>query len=235
MLPIQAMRVRTPYGGGVADPDWASRLALLHLDGADGSTVFYDERLAANWSGAGDAQIKTDQSRYGGASLYLDGTGDWISTPDAAGWAFGAGDFFIEASIRIPNTTGAKTIIGQWGASTSNRSFIFFVNNSTLTLSIYNGSTVISASANGVAANTWADVACGRIGTTIYCWLNGTRSGTTGNVSTTSLGNPTNQIRIGADGDGNSRFSGHIDELRVSRLAGPGGNYTPSGPFPNGS
>lgn len=219
-------------GGGPSDPDWASRVALLHFDGSDGSTTFYDEKLGGNWTGSGNAQIDTAQSRYGGASLLLDGTGDWVDTPDTAAWAFGSGDFFIEASIWIPNTSGVKTIISQWGSSTSARAWTFYVNGSTLTLTAYTGAAA-SASASGVTANTWHDVAAGRIGNTIYVWLDGVRSGTTGSISGT-LPNPSSVIRIGADSNGNTPFTGHIDEVRVSRLAGPSGNYTPSGPFPDG-
>lgn len=219
-------------GGGGGDPDWASRVALLHFDGTDGSTTFTDEKLGGTWTGAGNAQIDTAQSRYGGASLLLDGTGDWISTADTAAWAFGSGDFFIEAWIRISNTTGVKTIISQWGTNTADRAWTFYVNGSTLTLAMHPGP--VLASANGIAANTWYSVAAGRIGSTIYVWLNGTRSGTTGNYGAGALPNPSSVIRIGADSNGSSPYAGHIDELRVSALAGPSGNYTPSGPFSNG-
>ncbi|WP_246149898.1 LamG domain-containing protein [Arenimonas fontis] len=218
-------------GGGAVDPDWASRVALLHFDGANGSTSFADEKLGGNWSGSGNAQISTAQSRYGGASLLLDGTGDWVETSHTAAWAFGSGDFFVEASIRIPNTTGAKTIISQWGTATGDRAWTFYVNGSTLTLAVWPGPAF--ASANGVTANAWHDVACGRIGNTIYVWLNGTRSGTTGSYTGT-LPNPSSVIRIGADSNGNNPYTGHIDEVRVSALSGPNGNYTPSYPFLNG-
>jgi len=228
---LRRMMMAGGNGGGGGDPNWASRVALLHFDGSNGSTTFYDEKLGGNWTGSGNAQISTAQSRYGGSSLLLDGTGDWIDTPDTAAWAFGGGDFFIEASIYIPDTTGVKTVISQWGTDPSDRALTFYVNGSTLTLAVHPGPTL--ASANGVTANAWHDVAAGRIGNTIYVWLNGSRSGTTGSYSGT-LPNPSSVIRIGADSNGNSPYQGYIDEVRVSALAGPSGNYTPSGPFPNG-
>lgn len=236
MIPLGFLGAASPRAGVIpsGDPNWASRVALLHFDGTDGSTDFYDEKLGGNWTGSGNAQIDTAQSRYGGASLLLDGTGDWVDTPDTAAWAFGDGDFFIEASIRVPNTTGTKTIISQWGSSASARAWTFYVNGSTLTLAVHPGSggSPVFASANGVTANTWHDVACGRIGNTICVWLNGVRSTTASYVG--ALPNPSSVIRIGADSNGNNPFTGHIDEVRVSALAGPSGNYTPSGPFPGG-
>src|SRR5690606_37527659 len=170
---LRRMMMAGGNGGGGGDPNWSSRVALLHFDGSNGSTTFYDEKLGGNWTGSGNAQISTAQSRDGGASLLLDGTGDWIDTPDTAAWAFGGGDFFIEASIYIPDTTGVKTIISQWGTDPSDRAWTFYVNGSTLTLAGSPGP--VFASANGVTANAWHDVAAGRIGNTIYVWLNGSR------------------------------------------------------------
>lgn len=218
-------------GGGSGDANWADRLALLHLDGADASTVLYDEKLAANWTAGNTAQIDTAQSRYGGASMLL-ASGDYASTPDAAGWAFDTADWFIEASIRPSTVSGNQCIISQWGTSVGDRAFIFYLAGSTLTLATYPGP--VFASANGISAGAWADVACGRIGTTTYVWLNGTRSSTTGAIGTGAIPDCTNAIRIGTDIDGGSPYAGHIDEVRVSLLSPPGGDYTPSGPFPSG-
>ncbi len=69
--------------------------ALLHLDGADGSTTFTDEK-GHTWTAHGNAQIDTALSKFGGASALFDGTGDWIDTPDAADWYLGSNDFTIE-------------------------------------------------------------------------------------------------------------------------------------------
>lgn len=229
---LRRMMMAGGNGGGGEDPYWASVVALLHFDGENGSTAFYDEKLAGNWTGHGNAQISTTQSRYGGASLLLDGTGDWIDTPDTAAWAFGSGDFFIEASIYIPDTTGVKAIISQWGNSLGDRSWVFYVSGSTLTLAVNIGYNIF-ASANGVTANTWHDVACGRVGNRFYVWLNGVRS--TGYPYSGTLQNTSNVICIGAENSsGKNPFKGYIDEVRVRALAGPDGNYTPSGPFPNG-
>lgn len=218
-------------GGGGGDPDWANRLALLHFDGADGSTSFYDEKLAATWTGGNTAQIDTAQSRYGGASLLL-ASGDYVETADASGWAFGTNDFFIECSIRPSTVSGVQCILSQWGTSPSDRAFIFYLNGSTLTFAVSPGP--VFASAAGVSASTWSDVACGRIGNNTYVWLNGVRSGTSGSIGSTSINNPTSAIRFGTDSNGGSPYAGHIDEARVSLLSPPGGNYTVSGPFPNG-
>ena len=54
--------------------------ALLHMDGADGSTTFIDES-GKTWTRAGNAQIDTSQYKFGGASGLFDGSGDWVDTP----------------------------------------------------------------------------------------------------------------------------------------------------------
>src|SRR5687768_6144765 len=75
-------------------------VALLHMDGADGSTTFTDES-GKTWTARGDAQIDTAQSVFGGASGRLDGNGDFVDTPDHADWDFGSGDFTLDLRVRF--------------------------------------------------------------------------------------------------------------------------------------
>jgi hypothetical protein len=55
---------------------------LLHANGADASTDVFDTSLnEASMTVAGNAQIDTAESVFGGASLAFDGTGDHVTTP----------------------------------------------------------------------------------------------------------------------------------------------------------
>jgi YD repeat-containing protein len=70
-------------------------VVMLHMNGADGSTTFIDDSNKI-WTAAGDAQIDTAQSMFGGASAYFDGSGDYLSTPDSEDFNLGNEDFTID-------------------------------------------------------------------------------------------------------------------------------------------
>ncbi|MGE3298622.1 MAG: phage tail protein, partial [Porticoccaceae bacterium] len=77
--------------GAGEDPYWNNVVALLHMDGTNGSTTFTDQK-GHTFTATGNAQISTAQSKFGGASALFDGTGDLVSSADHADWALGAGD-----------------------------------------------------------------------------------------------------------------------------------------------
>lgn len=60
------------------DPFFSSVSMLLHGNGVDGSQVFTDSSsFARTISVSGNAKISTTQSKFGGASMFFDGTGDY--------------------------------------------------------------------------------------------------------------------------------------------------------------
>ena len=69
-----------PYrfaAAGPPDPDFANVSLLLHGDGTNGSTTIVDSSSSSKTvTAVGDAQISTAQSKFGGSSIYFDGTGD---------------------------------------------------------------------------------------------------------------------------------------------------------------
>ena len=63
---------------------------LLYGDGTNGSTAIVDSSSNAHAITVnGDAQISTAQSKFGGASMYFDGTGDYITAPSDSSFDFG--------------------------------------------------------------------------------------------------------------------------------------------------
>lgn len=53
----------------------------------------------------GNAQLSASQTLYGATSLYLDGSGDYVSMPASADWSFGTtGDFTVEAWMRLDSS-----------------------------------------------------------------------------------------------------------------------------------
>lgn len=222
------------------DPYWEQVVALLHFDGPDGSTTFTDQ-TGKTWTGYGNAQIDTAQSKFGGASLLLDGSGDYLSAADSDDFNFAAGDFTVEGWFREAVPGAIRQIIGQHTTESKyNSSFLVMSDNSVITLNVFVGSTNHIISAAGThALNTWHHFAAVRDGGTLRLFLNGTSVGTT-SISG-AVNNSTRPVYVGVVGNnfgpdaGNYYFNGHIDELRITKgVARYTANFTPpTKPFPN--
>lgn len=203
--------------GGPSDPYFANVVALLHFDGADASTTFTDV-IGKTWTAGGNAQIDTAQSKFGGASGLFDGSGDSVSTPDSADFAFGAGDFTIEAWVRVPNVTGTKVVACQWGAA-GQRSWIMQVVNSSLqfvaSAAGTSPSVTIGTPGASLSSNTWHHLAVTRNGSTWKAFVDGVAATQTASFT---MHNSTDGCYIGTQTNGStSPFNGHIDDLRITK------------------
>src|SRR5512140_3292044 len=96
-LPPLTRTLMPTVPGYALDDDYT--VSLLHMNGSDGSTVFWDES-ARLWTAAGNARIDTAQSKFGGASALFAGTGGYINTADSADWDTGPGDFTVDLWVR---------------------------------------------------------------------------------------------------------------------------------------
>lgn len=228
------------YGAESTNDGFAK--VLLHFDGADASTTITDSNLggsAHTWTAAGNAQIDTAQSNFGGASGLFDGTGDFVSTPDHADFTLGSGDFTIDGWFNCNAPGGAfrvicgKTITGSTGAN-ADRSFNVLRNTSNvISASVYVGSTAFTVAGTTQftdALNTgWHHVAFVRFGNILRLFIDGVQEG--GDVAVTGSVNDTNgPLSVGRSGDENFGVDwlGWIDEFRLSvGVARWTANFTP--------
>jgi len=178
----------------------------------------------------GNAQISTTQSKFGGSSMYFDGTGDYLVGIAAnAGMNPQSGDFTVEFWAWIPSlpnaeqpicatitTGGSGLLIGLAGGGNVNK-IQFAIGN----LSVGNPTVVDSST---FPVTTWTHIAAVRSGGTIYLYKNGTSVGTPTSASGT-ISQPT--ITIGAWPGGSAVFNGYIDDLRITRYARYTSNFTP--------
>ena len=78
---------------------------LLHGNGTNGSTTITDSSPTPKTvTAVGNAQISTAQSKFGGASIAFDGTGDYATVPSASAFDFGTADFTVEAWVYRNNS-----------------------------------------------------------------------------------------------------------------------------------
>jgi hypothetical protein len=213
-------------GGGIVidsgDPYYSAVSLMLSMDGTNGSTTFTDSSLnALTVTPVGNAQVSTAQAKYGGASGYFDGSGDYLSIAANAAINLSSSDFTIEFWIRpAPKTNAVDAAFGY-----SNYACMFYHNGINWTLEMsstgFSNQLVISFA---VTLNTWQHIAIVRYGTSIVVYKDGVSSATgtfSGTVATSGR-----NLRIGDNGN-SQNINGYIDDFRISRFARYVSNFTP--------
>lgn len=107
-FPFQTGQLGASQAAGSApatDPYWANVVALLNMGGANGSTAFPDSTGLNSWT----AVAATVDTSLGYNAAAFPSTSR-IGAPSSAGFAMGAGDFTVEAWVRIASTSGDKSI-----------------------------------------------------------------------------------------------------------------------------
>lgn len=203
---------------------------LLHCDGADASTTFTDGTGNHTVTANGDAQVDTAQSKFGGASVYFDGTTDYLSIPDHADWDIGSGDFTIDFWVR---RNGTGHLLGQIdsGHTVSNASFNLYIDGSNYVIGrIASGGTWYTVTGTtALSTGTWYHVAFIRNGNDLNLYIDGTVEGGTTDVTGITANNSTYQVGIGRFGEfTSSLYTGWLDEIRISTgIARWTANFTP--------
>ncbi len=142
---------------------------LLNMDGANGAQVFTDRSsVPKTITPNGNVNTATAQKKFGTASAYFDGVGDYLSTPDHADFDW-PGDFGLWAYIYVD--LAAQYCIASHGAGTEGTSWSWHVlTNGKLNL---NTNDANYQSSNAVPANTWTQVGLVRSGTTLKMCIGG--------------------------------------------------------------
>jgi len=161
-----------------------------------------------------------------GASVYFDGSGDYITAADHEDFNMGSENFTAECWIYPTASPSQPIIMGQWSGSYSWA--LEMSNNSSRHLRFLTnaGSIVDNVSSTAVPLNQWSHVALVRNGTSFVAYLNGTS--VVSSTVTGALANSTNALSIGASASGSYPFQGYISNVRlVKGTAAYTSNFTP--------
>ena len=174
------------------------------------------------FSGVGDAQISTAQSKFGGASLLLDGTGDSVVSNGT--YNFGGDPFTVDMWVR-PTSGTQDGIFFDSRDSTSNNAIA--LRQSTDNLLVLRGNTTLFNINAVFSVDTWVHIAVTRgdpFGNTYSVFVDGVKQDSTlFGVTATAA-----DIHIGSDFNGSNNWEGYIDELRVSTVDRyDGSDFTP--------
>ena len=214
----------TPQTKVPVDPQYGSVSLLLHGNGTNGSTTITDSsRFANTVTAVGNAQISTTQSKFGGASIAFDGTGDYVQLLNSDLLAFGTGDYTIEMWIYGTDNATGRRVIEFSGNGEGN----FAVAGTTI--QYYNGTTNVSSGSSVIVGNSWQHIALSRAAGTTRVYVDG--------IVRISQAAPlsTSQRSLYISGLNAVPFVGYIDDLRITKgVARYTSNFTPpAAPFPD--
>jgi hypothetical protein len=187
-----------------------------------------------NLETVGNAQISTAQSKFGGASMAFDGTGDYLRAPSTVNWDFGTGDFTIESWVYFSSiaymalagkfSSGGYAWIVQFRAGDigGGNGIRFYTGNNGALSSNYDFSWSPST-------GIWYHLAVARSGSNLRLFINGTQQGSTATIGTQVLSSTSGVCTVGATGDGlDQNWNGYIDDLRITKgYARYTANFTP--------
>ena len=215
------------------------------------STVTTNTQLLLNFTNAGvvdatakndlqtvgNAQISTAQSKWGGGSMYFDGTANTglrSPTGNLNLFNFGTGAFTIEFWARFNSVATDQMVFGLTGSPIV---FAFYTPSSG-TLAYYlssNGSAwdiASGVSVGSISTGQWYRVALVRSGNTFTPYLNTTAGTTTTSSAALAATGSGTILHLGQSTTLGSNFSGYLDDVRVTRGVARDMTVLPTAPFP---
>lgn len=188
---------------------------LLNFNGADGSTTFTDSSFFSQTvTPFGDVKISTTQSKFGGASGYFDGTGDYLTVPYTK---FNlTGDWSVDFWARPVSTGVARAIMTFRNASNYNTPFsLNLTTTNQINILVPSGATwaINYSTTAALSTNTWSHVLVQKTGSDYEIFIDGAlywRSTTTVTPYTLAY-----DLKIGYDPGVTTYFNGYLDDFRI--------------------
>lgn len=204
-------------------------VALLPLDGPNGSTVFTD-LTGKSWTGVGNAQIST---ALGTPALLLDGALDGLQLGAAADLNFGAGPWTIEVELYVIAHTNVTAAILATGATTwqTGQRILRFDTGNRLSHYPFEGGPILLGS-NAFPTGQWRHVAlCKGNDGVLRLFRHGVLDASAA-TSNTFDWNAGGRTFFGYSDFDDLSLNGYARNLRISRVARYATGFTPpSGPF----
>lgn len=193
-----------------SDPHFNNVVLLAHFD------TNFSEAKGKTITSNGNVNISRVQSKFGGASAYFNGNGDYLSLANSADFDFGSGDFTIECFIYLTaQETRNRGIISKISPGSA-AFFLYLSDTNKVAFAAQNFNGVQSTSV--LTASTWHHIAVTRSTGNAALFVNGIQEAGASFPLSPSYDNP---VYIGAFDPSNSSFawffSGFIDEFRITK------------------
>jgi len=142
-----------------------------------------------------------------GGSAYFDGTGDYLTTPNNAAFAFGTGDYTIELWINT-NADAGNVIDFRVGGNLTPYPAIYLSGGGVF---FWPGTGSDGVSVGSYTKNAWVHLAVSRSGSSLKFFVNGVQTYSASDTTNLSQGT----VTIGARWDAGNLFAGYISNFRV--------------------
>ena len=197
----------------------------LLLNMADAQAI--DSTAQNNFELVGNANVSTDQAKFGDTSFHVPASGDYLKMPGGTETGnFGTGNFTIEMWL-YRTASGADQSIIDSRAAASAVDYQTHITSGNKLRSRYGGIAETSAT---VPVNEWVHIAIVRNNGTVTQYINGTGGGTYS--STASLTVTSSGLTLGGGANDSGSIAGYVDDIRISKMARYTSNFTaPSEPF----
>jgi hypothetical protein len=188
----------------------------------------YDATSKNDLETVGNAQISTTQSKWGGSSMYFDGTGDYVTSYNANA-LFRIGNIYT-IELWFYTTTIAAGSAGliclAIGASTNSGINIYRSGSEIICNDGATGGTGPSSGSSAITTNTWTHLAVVSDGTTTKMYIDGVLKGTYSGTTASSAA--LTYVTVGANGDKSAVLNGYIQDVRITKgIARYTANFTP--------
>jgi hypothetical protein len=201
---------------------YSNSTLVLPFDGADESTAIIDASPVGNTvTPTGNAQLDIDQSEFGGSSLLLDGSGDYLVVGAAGDFncLHNGSDFTIQGRLRTNGSQNTQAIFDTGGPQTAARGGFLWINASGhLQYYVSNGSGTYSLNIEGstvVGADDFIHWAVTCKNNTVRIFLGGNLEAS-GSLSSPSAVNSNYALKIGARAfDNGLNFNGWFDDISI--------------------
>lgn len=223
----------------IGDASFDSVSLLLHMNGSNGSTTFTDSSVnGLTVTPNGNVQISTAQSKFGGASAYFDGSGDFLALASSSLFNFSSGAHTFEMWLyptSFPGSGNSCRLL-MFGSNGQSSAFIpiQFGSDGKPSAGVPFAGTSGLTSSTAFSLNTWQHYAIVMNGSNSSMYINGTQ------VASGTITQPTssnNSVRIGYDtvATVDFNYAGYVDDLRITKgVARYSASFTaPTLPFPD--
>lgn len=215
----------------MSDPADFSKVKLLLLgNGSNGSTTFTDSSGAARTvTGYGNAQISTAWSKFGGASISLDGNGDYLTVPDSVDFDLGSGDWTIEFWYRrAAGSSANRGLVGKRDAGSPYNGTFWFTLDASEYVNFHfrtaGGSNYQIAAEIQTLAGTDCHVAAIRSGNAVTLYIGGNSVDTVTHTISGAMYVSTGDVCIGntvaalaGTTSAATCLAGNVDDLRITK------------------
>ena len=200
----------------------------LLLNMADGQAI--DSAAKNNLTLYGNAKVSNAQSKFGGTSIYFDGTGDYATLSNSSDNNFGSGDWTIEGWLYLTANAGTGNdefaVASKWGDGSTRSWLARIANGNKLTFWYINNSGTqveLTPDTRVLSLNTWYHVAWVK-NSNLKVYIDGV--GSTLTASDFQIRNGTDLIQLSGRASGDNMYQGYIDDFRISSTARYTANFT---------